>query len=126
MKDKKKSKSISYEDRLPTLDIRGKNMVQFKDAQVGDEIKIEVTAKLIRREEGSYESFGCGDPDCDICDGDENKEKMSATFKVTKMTNKGAVNAKYSSKEASVASKYNELIKKGISPSTAMQRAMKG
>ncbi len=123
-KDKKVKEN--YEDRLPTLDIRGKNMVQFRDLQIDDEVKIEVTAKLIRREEGSYESFGCGDPDCEICDGDENKKKMSATFKVTKLVNKGTTKAKYNQKEAGIASKYNELIKQGVNPSTAMARAMKG
>lgn len=121
-----KTEKENYEDKLPSLDIRGKNMVQFKDLSVGDEVKLEITAKLIRREEGSYESFGCGDPECEICDGDENKENLSATFKLTKLVNKGTVGGKYTSKEASVASKYNELIKKGINPSTAMQRALKG
>lgn len=112
MKDKKTKKT----ERKATLNLDGHQLGSVSSLNVGDTVTLEITAKLKRKSEGSY---GCGDPDCEICGDEENR--VDATFEISKISRKGE-----SSKEAQVGQKYNELIRKGIKPSEAMKKAMKG
>ena len=104
------------EKRKASLTLDGHQLGQISSINVGDKVTFEVTAKLKRKSEGSY---GCGDPDCAICKDDENR--IDATFEIDKISMKGQ-----STKEGKVAAKYNELIRKGVKPSEAMSKAMKG
>jgi hypothetical protein len=119
-------------ERLATFDLKDHNMEVLEDVGVDDIVTLQITAKMVRKQEGEYPSFGCGDDDCEICypsDGGDGKKtkKISATFEIQKIENKGVKGQKqYSSAEAKVASKYNALIKQGLNPTVAMQRAMKG
>lgn len=121
MADKKKKQK----ERKATINLSGSQMKALEDVNVDDTVTIELKAKMIRKQEGDY-NFGCGDPDCDICEGDEKKKKLEATFEIESVKNKGINGKKYSSKEANIATKYNELIKKGYKPSQAMTMARKG
>ena len=124
-KDKKKK-------RLATFDLQDHNMEVLEGVNVDDVVTLQITARMARKQEGEYPSFGCDDDDCEICYGGSSEDgkktkKISATFEIQKIENKGVKGQKqYSQKEASVANKYNELIKQGVNPSTAMARAMKG
>lgn len=119
-------------ERLATLDLRDHQMEVLSDVGVDDVVTLQITAKMVRKQEGEYPSFGCGDDDCEICypsDGGDGKKtkKVSATFEIQKIENKGIKGQKqFSSAEQRVASKYNELVKQGVNPTTAMQKAMKG
>jgi len=110
MKDKEKT------ERKATLSLDGHQLEAASSLNVGDTVTLEVTAKLKRKSEGSY---GCGDPDCEICGDEENR--IDASFEIDKINVKGQ-----STKEGKISSKYNELIRKGIKPSEAMNKAMKG
>lgn len=120
MKDKTNKKT----ERKDTFRLEGHNMNSLKNLSVDDVVTLEIKAKLTRKEEGSYPSI-C---DCDVCTEErkDSKNKVVANFEIMNVKSKGVNGNKYSSKEANVASKYSELIKKGVSPSVAMKRAMKG
>lgn len=127
MKNKKSKPKTKWEDRMPTIDLRGKNYLpEISECQIGDVVELTIKAKLTRKEEGSYDyDLMCDCDDCgESCD-EQGAKKQSATFKAEsiKMKKEGS---KYSSKEAGIASKYTQLIKQGVKPSVAMQRARKG
>lgn len=125
-KDKKKKK-MNWEDRPPTLDLRGKNFFpEISNMQIDDVVELVVQAKLTRKEEGSYPEMaigccGCDDEDCGD-DHEENKKKMSATFQIQSIKSNGKV-SKANGAEGSVASKFNSLRKKGYNPTQAMNLA---
>ena len=131
-KTKNKKKRISWEDRPPTLDIRGKNFFpEIKEMQIDDEVELVIRAKLSRKEEGSYDDvmIGCCDEDCDCEDDHEEnrKKKQSASFRIVSIKSNGKVqDSSKMSPEARIAAKFNANRKKGMSASTAMSAAKKG
>lgn len=101
-------------ERKATLTLDGHQLEAVTTINVGDTVTLEVTAKLKRKSEGSY---GCGDPDCDVCSDEENR--IDASFEIDEIKIKGQ-----STKEGKISSKYNELVRKGVSPSKAMAQAI--
>lgn len=131
-KDLKKSKKrVDWDDRPPTLDIRGKNFFpEIKQLQIDDEVELVIKAKLTRKEEGSYPDMaigccGCEDDDCGDDHEENRKKKQSATFEITSITSNGKVK-KPSSSEGKVMKRYAELTKKGVSSDAAMKMAKAG
>lgn len=124
---KNKKKKISWEDRPPTLDLRGKNFLpDIKDWQIDDEVELTIRAKLTRKEEGSYPDFdigccGCEDDDCGDDHEENRKKKQSATFEIVSIKSNGKI-ASDSSPEASRAAEINTRLKKGMRPSQALRR----
>lgn len=130
-KDKAKKKHVSWEDRPPTLDIRGKNFFpEIKEMQIDDEVELVIKARLTRKEEGSYDDFigccGCEDEGCEDDHEANRKKKQSATFKIISIKSNGKVPSKNASPEAAVAARFNANRKKGMSATTAMMAAKKG
>lgn len=127
----KKKKRINWEDRPPSLDLRGKNFLpDIKDWQIDDEVELVIKAKLTRKEEGSYPDYGmigCCDDDCDCGDDHETnrKKKQSASFEVISIKSNGKLEQPKSG-EAGVAARYNANIKKGMKPEQAMTLAKRG
>lgn len=121
-----KKKHVKWEDRPPTLDIRGKNFFpEIKDMQIDDEVELVITAKLTRKEEGSYDyelgCCGCDDEDCGE-DHEENRKKQSASFKITSIKSNGKV-SKDDSPEGALASKINKFRKQGYTYEQALAKA---
>lgn len=125
---KKTKKVTRWEDRMPTIDLRGKNYPdEVTNVGVDDEVELIIKAKLIRKEEGSYDvETLC---DCDDCEDEcpeQGAKKRSATFKATSIKVKKLGKSYGNSKEGRIADKYNKYIKQGMKPSQAMKLARKG
>ena len=118
MKNKTAKKKIKWEDRMPTIDLRGKNYLpEISDCQIGDVVELTIKAKLTRKEEGGYDyELGCGCGDCEEDCEEQNSKKQSATFKAQSIKMKA-------SKSDSFDKKFNSLMKKGLTPSEALKRA---
>ncbi len=129
---KTKKKRISWEDRPPTLDIRGKNFFpEIKEMQIDDEVELVIRAKLSRKEEGSYDDMLIGCCDCDDDCGEDHeanrKKKQSASFRIVSIKSNGKVqDTSKMSPEARIAAKFNKNRKNGMSANQAMNSAKKG
>lgn len=111
-----------------TLELNGKDLPELRDVHVDDVITVTMKLKATRITEGGYMYEYCDDEDCEECDPKENKKKVSGSFQVQSAKFEGIESADDSStqSEAKMAKKYNELVKKGLSPAAAMARAKKG
>lgn len=130
-KTKDKKNKVAWEDRPPRLDLRGKNYFsEISQWEVGEEYELVLKVRLTRKEESTGDEFGpigcCGcDDDCGE-DHEANKRKRSAGFEIVDIKNNGKVSATNNTTEGKVASRYNELVKKGIKPAQAMRMAKEG
>lgn len=128
--DTKKKKHVRWEDRPPTLEIRGKNYFdELSKWDVGEEYELVLRVKMTRKEESTGSDMyigccGCEDEDCGE-DHEANRKKRSAGFEVLDIKSNGKV-SNSGSPEAQVASRYNKYIKQGLTPAQAMARAKKG
>lgn len=111
-----------------TVELNGRDLPELRDVHVDDVITVTMKLKATRITEGGYMYEFCDDEDCVECDPKENKKKVSGSFQVQSVKFDGIESAEDSDtqSEAKIAKKYNDLIKKGVSPSTAMARARKG
>lgn len=111
-----------------TLELNGRDLPELRDVHVDDVVTVTMKLKATRITEGGYIYEFCDDEDCEECDPKENKKKVSGSFQVQSVKFGGIESADDSTtqSEAKIAKKYNDLVKKGVSPATAMARARKG
>lgn len=120
------AEKAKHREYKTTMELNGKDMPELRDVHVDDVITVTMKLKATRITEGGYMGLSCCCEDCDEEQEErENKNKVSGSFEVQSVKFNG-MEGQGKSTEASIAKRYNELIKKGISPSVAMQRAMKG
>ncbi len=117
----------TVKERKTTLELSGTDLPELRDVHVDDVITVTLKLKATRITEGGYMYEYCDDEDCEECDPKTNKKKVSGSFQVQSAKFEGIESAdEGGTSEAKIAKKYNELVKKGLSPSAAMARAKKG
>lgn len=121
----------AIKERKSTLELSGTDLPELRDVHVDDELTVTLVLKATRITEGGYMYEFCDDEDCEECDPVRNKKKVSGSFQIqsAKFVDikpaEGGDTTTGGTREARIATKYNELVKKGIKSADAMARAMK-
>jgi len=128
--------------KMPTtVELNGEDMPELKDVHVDNVITVTMKLKATRITEGGYKDYYCDCPkcnstadckDCKKCEPQDLSKKISANFEVQSVTFSGIddtaedkTEKEPNTPEGKVASKYNQLVKKGMNPANAMAMARK-